>query len=86
MAYTSMTLAVSGQENTRELSWRSPNGKVLGIFNAEYFLEGNAQGLAAPKIANFALANDTLVILAQTQSLDNQSWGRFWLILVGINL
>ncbi|RDI77059.1 hypothetical protein Vi05172_g12962 [Venturia inaequalis] len=53
---------------------RSPNGRVLGIFNAEYFLEGDAQGLAQPKIANFALANDTLVILAQT---------RIWTVNVG---
>lgn len=53
---------------------RSPNGRVLGIFNAEYFLEGDAQGLAEPKIANFALANDTLVILAQT---------RIWTINLG---
>ena len=43
---------------------RSPNGKVLGTFNAEYFLEGDAQGDAEYKIANFALAGDTLVILA----------------------
>ncbi|TID15374.1 calcium-dependent phosphotriesterase [Venturia nashicola] len=46
---------------------RSPNGRVLGIFNSEYFLEGDAQGNAVTQIANFALANDTLVILAQTR-------------------
>ncbi len=86
MAYTSMTLAVSGQENTEGIVVEDPNGKVLGIFNAEYFLEGNAQGLAAPKIANFALANDTLVILAQTPIAGQSILGRFWLILVGINL
>jgi gluconolactonase len=43
---------------------RSPNGRVLGVFNAEYFLGGDAQGDAEYKIANFALAGDTLVILA----------------------
>ncbi|QDS75156.1 hypothetical protein FKW77_008172 [Venturia effusa] len=53
---------------------RSPNGRLLGIFNAEYFLQGDAQGLAEPKVANFALANDTLVILAQT---------RIWTIKLG---
>lgn len=43
---------------------RSPQGRILGLFNAEYFLEGDAQGTAADSIADFALAGDTLVILA----------------------
>lgn len=39
---------------------RRPDGKVLGVFNAEALVVGNA----LPPIANFALAGDKLVILA----------------------
>ena len=39
---------------------RSPNGKVLGVFNAEVLGGGGK----LPPIANFALAGDKLVILA----------------------
>lgn len=40
---------------------RNSRGKVLGVFNSEIFLE-NYQN--EPPIANFALADDTLVVLA----------------------
>ena len=42
---------------------REPTGKVIGLFNAEAILAGPD----TPSIANFALAGDTLVILASTQ-------------------
>ena len=42
---------------------RDPRGKVIGLFNAEAILVGPD----TPSIANFALAGDTLVILASTQ-------------------
>jgi gluconolactonase len=44
---------------------RSPAGKVLGLFNAEYFLRGDNEGSASIKEANFALAGDKLVLFAQ---------------------
>ena len=39
---------------------RDPNGKVLGVFNAEALVVG--KGL--PPMANFAIAGDKLVVLA----------------------
>ncbi|CAM6088849.1 unnamed protein product [Calypogeia fissa] len=40
---------------------RNPRGKILGVFNSEFFLESYQ---TEPPIANFALAGDTLVVLA----------------------
>lgn len=44
---------------------RNPMGKVLGVFNAQYFLEDKSE--TATKIANFALANDTVIVEATTR-------------------
>ncbi|KAL9085965.1 MAG: hypothetical protein Q9165_007327 [Trypethelium subeluteriae] len=51
---------------------RNPQGKVLGLFNGQYF-EADKRGDAVP-IANFALAGDTLVILSTT---------RLWTVKLG---
>lgn len=40
----------------------SPNGKVLGVFNSEYFCQ-NEHSDSEIKGANFPLAQDTLVFL-----------------------
>lgn len=45
---------------------RSPGGKVLGVFNSQVLLPSQEEGVGYP-IANFALAGDTLVILASTK-------------------
>jgi gluconolactonase len=41
---------------------RNPKGKVIGVFNSETLLAS-----PNPPLANFALAGDTLVILAMTR-------------------
>ncbi|KAI9666277.1 MAG: hypothetical protein M1821_004212 [Bathelium mastoideum] len=51
---------------------RSPQGKVLGVFNSQYFQEN--KGVDGLPIANFALAGDTLVFLSTT---------RLWTIKLG---
>ncbi|KAF2233701.1 hypothetical protein EV356DRAFT_559773 [Viridothelium virens] len=51
---------------------RNPQGKVLGMFNGQYF-QADKRGDAVP-IANFALAGDTLVILSTT---------RLWTVKLG---
>ncbi|KAK5114422.1 hypothetical protein LTR85_010245 [Meristemomyces frigidus] len=51
---------------------RNPKGKVIGVFNAQYFLE-DKQADALP-IANFALAGDTLAVQATT---------RLWTVKLG---
>lgn len=45
---------------------RNSQGKVIGIFNAQYFLQDKAADNPVP-LANFALAGDTLVVLATTR-------------------
>ena len=44
---------------------RNPSGKVIGIFNAQYFQQ--SKEASALPIANFALAGDTLVFLSTTR-------------------
>ena len=54
---------------------RSPQGKVLGVFNSQYFQA--SKKVDALPIANFALAGDTLVFLSTT---------RLWTIKLGQTL
>lgn len=51
---------------------RNPAGKVIGVFNSQYFQADKKA--EAPFIANFALANDTLVFL---------STSRLWTVKLG---
>lgn len=51
---------------------RNPQGKTIGVFNAQYFqADKSVSGLA---IANFAIAGDTLVFLSTT---------RLWTVKLG---
>ncbi|KAI9710567.1 MAG: hypothetical protein M1820_002703 [Bogoriella megaspora] len=51
---------------------RNPQGKVLGIFNSQFFSED--KGVAGISFANFALAGDMLVVLSAT---------RLWTVKLG---
>jgi hypothetical protein len=54
---------------------RSQEGKVLGIFNTEYFLANNTEGAAEYKEANFALAGNTLGGFSTGKALDGEVGG-----------
>ena len=44
---------------------RNPKGKIIGVFNSQYF-QADKDANAQPPIANFAIADDTLVFLSTT--------------------
>jgi hypothetical protein len=52
---------------------RNPAGKVIGVFNSQFFQADKDAGTQLP-FANFALAGDTLVFLSST---------RLWTVKLG---
>jgi gluconolactonase len=55
---------------------RNPAGKTIGVFNSQYFIADKDAGTQLP-FANFALAGDTLIFLANT---------RLWTVKLGKNV